>query len=586
MARIPQSFIDELVERSDIVDVIDSRVPLKRKGREYAACCPFHNEKTPSFYVSPVKQFYHCFGCGAHGTVLGFLMDYENMEFPDAVRELAERAGMEIPEGGPAPAAAGRDRKLREALAHADRFFRGQLRQSEQAKNYLLGRGIDGKTAQRFGLGWAPDRFDGLLHTAQDSELREALITTGMLIRKDDGSRTWDRFRGRVMFPIRDGRGRTVAFGGRLVGDGEPKYLNSPEHPLFHKGRELYGLHEARQARPNLDSLLITEGYMDVIALAQAGIDNAVATLGTATTSDQLARAFRTAERVLFCFDGDAAGRRAAWKALENALPVLRAGREVRFLFLPEGEDPDSLVRSEGREAFERRLKEAVPLSEWFRDQLAGDLDLAGTEGRAMLVDRAAPLLQRVRDPVYRELLSDPLAEAAGLSPERWRDMLAGRRPQRGERRETAPRRPVKRDTGRLRLTPVREALAVILQAPAVASRITIPEALDSVDIRGIHVLREMLEIARATPELDTARLLERWRERPEHPHLERLAATPIPGDEEALGRHLEEILSRLAGPRAVEARMEALVEKAGREGLDAGEKEELRALQQSRAEQ
>ncbi|MFP4181655.1 MAG: DNA primase, partial [Thiohalospira sp.] len=357
--RIPQNFIDDLVSRTDIVEVIGERVPLKRKGREYAACCPFHDERTPSFYVSPEKQFYHCFGCGAHGTALGFLMDYGHLSFPEAVEDLAGRLGLDVPREGddgrpPAP-----DRTpLYETLAAAADYYRAMLRRHDQARraaDYLKGRGVSGATARDYGLGFAPPGWRNLLPAlGGGEETRKRLVEAGLLIERDDGG-VHDRFRDRVIFPIHDHRGRPIAFGGRILGDGEPKYLNSPESPVFHKGRELYGLYEARRALRRLDRLLVVEGYMDVIALAGAGVHHAVATLGTATTADHLDRAFRLTGEVVFCFDGDRAGREAAWRALENALPVLRDGRSVRFLFLPEGEDPDTLVRREGGAAFGER---------------------------------------------------------------------------------------------------------------------------------------------------------------------------------------------------------------------------------------
>ncbi len=583
MARIPQHFIDELLARTDIVDLIDGRVPLKKKGSEYAACCPFHSEKTPSFYVVPDKQFYHCFGCGAHGTALSFLMEYDNMEFRDAVRELADAAGLEVPEdddSGPGPDP---DGALREALAHADQWFRQQLKQSSEAKAYLKGRGLSGRTAADFGLGYAPEGWSGLLDTAANEARRDALLATGMLIRNDRG-RVYDRFRGRVMFPIRDTRGRTIAFGGRIIGEGEPKYLNSPEHPLFHKGQELYGLYEARQALRDIPRLLVVEGYMDVIALADAGIHWAVATLGTAATPDHLNKAFRTANEVVCCFDGDNAGRRAAWRALENALPVLRTGRELRFLFLPEGEDPDSMVHKEGREAFETRVASATTLSRWLRERLSEGLALDTAEGRAGLVARARPLLDKVRDEVYRSLLADELADAAGLAPERWAAMLA----QGGERagpKDAAARRQAQRPPRpALRLTPVREAIALILQAPPLAADIPDRAALARLDIKGVSTLSELIEQAGET-ELTTASLLERWRDRPEHPHLARLAAHPIPGDEDSRRERLLDIIRRLIGPLAVEARLEALLKRESESGLNAEEKSELKALYRARLE-
>lgn len=592
MARIPQQFIDELLDRVDIVDLIDSRVPLKRKGSEFAACCPFHTEKTPSFYVAPDKQFYHCFGCGAHGTALSFLMEFDHLEFRDAVRELADRVGMEVPSVENEAPAPDPDGQLRDALAHSDRFFRARLRTADDAKDYLKGRGISGHTAARFGLGYAPQAWSALMDSVSTEAEQEALLKTGMLIRKDNG-RTYDRFRGRVMFPIRDSRGRTIAFGGRVMDGGEPKYLNSPEHPLFHKGRELYGLYEARQALRRIPRLMIVEGYMDVIGLAEAGIDWAVATLGTSTTPEHLDKAFRVTREVVFCFDGDSAGRRAAWRALENALPALRAGREVRFLFLPEGEDPDSMVRREGAEAFIARVESGRSLSRWMREQLTEGLDLQSAEGRAGLLSKAGPLLDRVRDGAYRSLLSDELADAAGLDPARWAAMLdeqgARRRPGSGSAMEDAgpppPSRPerARPSRPRMRLTPVREAIALILQRPDLAQTVTADERLAALPVPGVELLAELLRVAAESPQSSTAALVERWRERPEHRHLSQLAALPIPGDAETLERHLEEILQRLLGPRAIEARMGALLDKAAEAGLSDAEKEELRDLQRQR---
>src|SRR5579872_2017551 len=417
MPRIPQQFIEELLSRADIVALIDSRVPLKKQGREYAACCPFHNEKSPSFFVSPVKQFYHCFGCGAHGTALSFLMEYEHMEFPEAVRELAELTGLEVPvEQGENPTSS--NAPLYEALDKAANYYREQLKQAPVAIDYLKGRGLTGEIAKEFGLGYVPAGWDNLLKAiGKDEAAVKALLAAGMLIEKQGEHRYHDRFRERVMFPIRDGRGRIIGFGGRVLGKGEPKYLNSPETALFHKGRELYGLYEARQALRDIPRLLVVEGYMDVVALAQYGVRYAVATLGTSTTEEHLKKLFRVAPEVVFCFDGDRAGRAAAWRALENALPEAQDGRQIRFLFLPEGEDPDTLVRKEGREAFEARMtKGAVPLSDYLLDSLETQTDMGTTEGRARLVSLAKPLLARLPQGVFRSMLKYELARRASMS--------------------------------------------------------------------------------------------------------------------------------------------------------------------------
>src|SRR5271165_4759735 len=401
--RIPDSFLDELVSRSDIVEIINARVPLKKAGREYKACCPFHSEKSASFSVSAEKQFYHCFGCGAHGTVIGFLMQYEKMDFLDAVADLAQRAGLELPREAKAPKDPGSG-DLYELLLRAARFFEQNLHDNPRAANYLQGRGIDAKTGATFALGYAPDAWDAQLKRfGANDEDRRRLLQVGLILERsaERTSGYYDRFRDRLMFPIRDSRGRVIGFGGRVIDQGEPKYMNSPETPLFHKGRELYGLYEARQARGDFKRLLIVEGYMDVVRLHQAGITYAVATLGTATTQEHLNKIFRITSEVSFCFDGDRAGRAAAWRALENALPMARDGRELKFLFLPEGEDPDTLVGAEGHDGFESRMKSALPLSEYLVRQLAQELDLSHVDGRAKLAALARPLFARMPEGVF-----------------------------------------------------------------------------------------------------------------------------------------------------------------------------------------
>src|SRR6202166_3070568 len=415
--RIPDAFLDELVSRSDIVDIIAARVPLKKAGREYKACCPFHNEKSPSFSVSAEKQFYHCFGCGAHGTVIGFLMQYEKMEFLDAVADLAQRAGLEMPREAQAPRDPGSG-DLYDLMLRAARFYEQTLKDNPKAGRYLEQRGIDAKTSAAFILGYAPDAWDAqLLRFGATEEDRRRLLAAGLILERS-GERTqgfYDRFRDRLMFPIRDSRGRVIGFGGRVIEQGEPKYMNSPESPLFHKGRELYGLYEARQARRDFKRLLIVEGYMDVVRLHQAGITYAVATLGTATTQEHLSKLFKMTSEVVFCFDGGGAGRRAARRAMENALPMAHDGHEFRFMFLPEGHDPDTLVAAEGPEAFESRLQSALPLSEYLVQQLSSEVDLEHDEGRAKLKDLAVPLFARMPDGIYREMVVERLARRIGM---------------------------------------------------------------------------------------------------------------------------------------------------------------------------
>ncbi|MBC9252476.1 DNA primase [Pseudomonas alcaligenes] len=423
---IPQSFIDDLLNRTDIVEVVSSRIQLKKAGKNYTACCPFHKEKTPSFSVSPDKQFYYCFGCGAGGNALGFVMDHDSLDFPLAVEELAKRAGMEVPreDGG----RGGKPRQptdspLYALLTAASDYYRQALKSHPTRKaavNYLKGRGLSGEIARDFGLGFAPPGWDNLLkHLGGDALQQKAMIDAGLLIENSDSGKRYDRFRDRVMFPIRDSRGRIIAFGGRVLGDDKPKYLNSPETPVFHKGQELYGLYEARKSNRDLDEIMVVEGYMDVIALAQQGLRNAVATLGTATSEEHLKRLFRLVPSVLFCFDGDAAGRKAAWRALESTLPSLQDGRRARFLFLPEGEDPDSLVRAEGTDAFRARINQhAQPLADYFFQQLCEEADPRSLEGKAHLATLATPLIEQIPGINLRALMRQRLGEITGLNSE------------------------------------------------------------------------------------------------------------------------------------------------------------------------
>lgn len=421
---IPQSFIDDLLNRTDIVDVVSSRVQMKKAGKNYTACCPFHKEKTPSFSVSPDKQFYYCFGCGAGGNALGFIMDHDNLDFPQAVEELAKAAGMEIPreEGGRShKPRQPTDSPLYPLLTAAADYYRQSLKSHPARKvavEYLKGRGLTGEIARDFGLGFAPPGWDNLFkHLSNDTLQQKAMIDAGLLVENAETGKRYDRFRDRVMFPIRDSRGRIIAFGGRVLGDDKPKYLNSPETPVFHKGQELYGLFEARKFNRSLDEIIVVEGYMDVIALAQQGLRNAVATLGTATSEEHMKRLFRVVPSVLFCFDGDQAGRNAAWRALEATLSCLQDGRRARFLFLPEGEDPDTLVRSEGTDAFKARINQhAQPLADYFFQQLTEEADPRSLEGKAHMVTLAAPLIDKVPGANLRTLMRQRLTEITGLT--------------------------------------------------------------------------------------------------------------------------------------------------------------------------
>jgi DNA primase len=421
---IPNDFIQTLLARVDIVDVIDRYVPLRKAGANYAACCPFHSEKTPSFTVSPTKQFYHCFGCGAHGTAIGFLIEHAGKSFPEAVEELARDAGLEVPRVERPDEAERRDAAddLASVMLTAARAYRSALKESPRAIEYLKGRGLTGAIAARFGIGYAPDAWQGLAGHFEhyDSPLLDA---AGLVI-KGEGGKRYDRFRDRIMFPIHDSRGHVIGFGGRVLGSGEPKYLNSPETPLFSKGRELYGLYLARHPIRTAGKVVVVEGYMDVVALAQHGVDYVVATLGTATTPIHVHKLLRLTDTVVFCFDGDAAGRKAAWRALENTLPVLSDGKDVRFLFLPEGLDPDDYVRAQGKAAFEALVESAMPLSEFLLHELALEHPPASAEGRAALVAAARPLLAALSAPVLAALLRQELSVVAGLPEQELRPLL------------------------------------------------------------------------------------------------------------------------------------------------------------------
>lgn len=423
---IPRSFIESLLARADIVQVINQRVPLKKAGTSHKACCPFHDEKTPSFNVSQTKQFYHCFGCGASGDAIKFLMEYDGLSFVEAVESLAAQYGMEVPREKVSPAQQKaqqvkqqKQRDHYDVMHLAAKFYRHQLRDhptSEQAKDYLRQRGLSAEIAKEFVIGFAPDGWDNLSKGLQaDQKLQQQLVEVGLLVKKDDG-KTYDRFRHRIMFPIRDGRGRVIAFGGRILGDGQPKYLNSPETPIFHKSNTLYGLFEMRQTRQKFSNILVVEGYMDVVALSQFGIRNAVATLGTATTVEHLELLFRQVNEVVFCFDGDAAGLKAAWKALELALPMMEKERSVKFLFLPEGEDPDSTVRQEGVDGFNQRISTALSLSDFLIQGLQGKLSFPvnSIEGRQQLVALAEPYVQAAHG-LYQFLLAEGIAQLVDL---------------------------------------------------------------------------------------------------------------------------------------------------------------------------
>ncbi len=469
---IPQDFINELINRVDIVEVIGSRMELKKKGRSNVGLCPFHTEKTGSFNVVSDKQFYHCFGCGASGTALTFLLEFDRLDFVEAVETLAASVGMEVPREAGRSARRKPDADLYDVLESATRFFRSSLRDSPEAIAYLKGRGLTGEVARDFGVGFAPDGWDGLRKALADVPLAK-LRATG-LVSENDAGRVYDRFRGRIMFPIRDTRGRTIAFGGRVLDSGEPKYLNSPETELFHKGQELYGLFEARRAVREIDRFVLVEGYMDVVALAQAGVSTAVATLGTASSDTHFSKLFRFTQEIVCCFDGDRAGRAAAWKAMQNALASLKDGRQLKFLFLPDGEDPDTMVRKEGLAQFQARLDGALPLSDYFFNELTSAVDLGSLEGKARLAEMAKPHLAQLPEGVLRQLLYGRLAALTDMaSGQLGADTGQARGPRRSWREENTsdddgyPDEPQWLDDGPVTLDPLaRRVLSALLRLP------------------------------------------------------------------------------------------------------------------------
>ena len=630
---IPQSFIDDLLNRTDIVDVVSSRVQMKKAGKNYTACCPFHKEKTPSFSVSPDKQFYYCFGCGAGGNALGFIMDHDNLDFPQAVEELAKAAGMEVPReesGRPHKPRQPTDSPLYPLLTAAADFYRQALKSHPARKSaveYLKGRGLTGEIARDFGLGFAPPGWDNLFkHLSNDTLQQKAMIDAGLLVENAETGKRYDRFRDRVMFPIRDSRGRIIAFGGRVLGDDKPKYLNSPETPVFHKGQELYGLFEARKFNRSLDEIIVVEGYMDVIALAQQGLRNAVATLGTATSEEHMKRLFRVVPSVLFCFDGDQAGRNAAWRALEATLPCLQDGRRARFLILPEGEDPDTLVRSEGSDAFKARINQhAQPLADYFFQQLTEETDPRSLEGKAHMATLAAPLIDKVPGANLRNLMRQHLSEITGLNSEavsqlaqsapppaqpaydpgidydampdysdfqqpdayipqqewtpkktgaggkKWENKPWDKKGKRGGEREQAWI-PVGVEP------PTLTALRTLLHHPQLAKKVEDAEHFAAEDQTNNQLLIALVEAVQKNPKLSSIQLLSRWHGTEQGRLLQRLLEKEWLIDADNLEQQFFDTITSLSA-RQRERNLEQLLRKARQGELSSEEKNQLRDL-------
>ena len=573
--RIPREFIDELLARLDVVEVIDRRVPLKKAGKDFKACCPFHNEKTPSFTVSRPKQFYHCFGCGVSGTAITFLMEFEHLSFPEAVEELAGEAGLEVPDTGPARSGDNPTLPLLEILGEASRYYKDQLRSHTDASTtiaYLKQRGLTGEIAAQFDLGYAPTGWDNLSSTAGNEEKLDLMVKAGLISKRESGGH-YDRFRARVIFPIHDSKGRVIAFGGRLLDEGEPKYLNSPETPVFHKGSELYNLHRARSAIAQQQMSIVVEGYMDVLALAQHGIDHCVATLGTATTTTHLQRLFRLAPSIVFCFDGDRAGRDAAGRALEIALPLLESGRQVSFLFLPDGEDPDSVIRDQGADTFRTLIDSATPLPDLLFDTLLNQTDLTRMDGKARLATLARPLVSRVPEGPLRELMQQRLSDLTGVAPSGL-----------GGLPTTPPTVPHKRASARSkRLSPLATAISVLVQRPQLATGLDLPTAVvDTQDDPGVQLLTKVHGFARENPQLTTASLIERFRGDEQQPTLEKLASRNHLVDDDGLEIFLAETLATLAS-QSIDDTIAELLRLASDRELSGIEKQQLGELYQQR---
>ncbi|WP_299345104.1 DNA primase [uncultured Pseudoxanthomonas sp.] len=575
MARIPDAFIDELLARTDIVEVVGARVPLKRQGKEYSACCPFHDERSPSFTVSPTKQFYHCFGCGAHGTALSFLMNYDRLEFLDAVEELARRNGMEVPRETQQRNENNDTRDLFNALEAAARFFQRNLEGSDKARSYLDGRGVDAAIRTQFMIGYAPDGYSALKDALGTDERRMKLLDRAGLFSKNDRGHVYDKFRDRVMFPIHDRRGRVIAFGGRVLQkDDGPKYLNSPETALFHKGRELYGLWQVKQANQKIARLVVVEGYMDVVSLFQFGVKEAVATLGTATTPEHAELLFRNAPDVYFCFDGDAAGQRAAWRALESVLPRMKDGRQAFFLFLPDGEDPDTIVRQEGAVGFDARLQQATPLSQFFFDELAKDIKLSTLDGKARLAERARPLLAQIPDGAFGDLMRQRLTEITGVGAGSAGTPVASSPP--------TSRRAVPTQAGHTKPSLVRSIIVRLLHKPALALSIESTHGFSALRLAGMELLLELIDLVHARPDITTGVLLEHFAERDEAAALQKLAMQDLPGDEDSWRQELLDAAVQLE-KQMLQQRLEELQAKQRSQGLDETDKYELRTLLQAR---
>ncbi len=571
--KIPRSFIDDLLARTDIVDLIDSKVGLKKAGKDYQACCPFHNEKSPSFTVSQDKQFYHCFGCGANGNAISFVMEYDKLEFVDAIEELASMLNLDVPReqgGSSAPErTAAQKRSDYDLMLHTARFYQHQLKHhanSAAVIDYVKGRGLSGETVKKFMVGYAPSEWDGLcLQLGRNKEQKEQLVELKLASEKTPG-RQFDFFRDRLMFPIRDKRGRVVAFGGRVMqADQGPKYLNSPETRIFHKGFELYGLYEAKQAHKKLEHILIVEGYMDVVALAEKEIEYAVAALGTATTSEHMHTLFRTTDKVICCYDGDRAGRDAAWRALENALPYLNDGKALNFVFLPDGEDPDSLVQKEGKEAFEQRLSKADDFTKVMFNKLSQEIDLTLDSGKAKLLSAALPLIEKIPSEFYQENILEQLGRLIGRTREQLNNRLKTPKQQHSIERK-------------FKITPMRQAIGILVQHPNLAKSVPYLPELAQMNIAGIGLLLRLQQQALKKETITTAQILEFFRDTDDYEPLIKLATWQHEINEERLETVFKNTF-KFIEDQCLNYRLETLLIKDKTQGLNSDERLECHLL-------
>ncbi|MCW8930974.1 MAG: DNA primase [Gammaproteobacteria bacterium] len=610
---IPREFIDEVLAYTDIVELIDSRVPLKRSGGNYMACCPFHGEKTPSFSVSQPKQFYHCFGCGASGDAIRFLMEYEHQSFVEAIEELAQMAGLQVPKVAYTNEAKKQAPEQFELLDQVSNYYQHQLNhhpKSQQVRDYVKQRGLSSEVIKTFGLGFSPPGWDNVLNVigAGDQKKIQALFDTGMLIKRDeDGNNNsssvssrspwYDRFRERLMFPIRDRRGRTIAFGGRILGDGKPKYLNSPETRLFHKGQELYGLFELKQALRKIERILVVEGYMDVVSLAQFGVNYSVATLGTATTSDHLQKLFRLCDDVYFCFDGDRAGREAAWRAMGNALPAIKPGKQAHFMFLPDGEDPDTLIRQKGKAGFETEMDQAMTFSEFFFDNLMQQVNMESLDGRSKLIDLSKPYLEKIQEGTFQTLMVARLSELAEIEQNSLYSLLGIKSNVAARISSSVPKEKSFHSKAGYSSpsqvpfshkpegpSPVKKAISYVLQHPYLAEKAGDPGRFASLELADMGVFMQLLDLLQNDPNLNTARILANWENTEQYEFLKRLALEQLLiKDEQAINCEFNEIL-QLFTRQYQQQRITQLQRKERQQGLNKLEKSEyLQLLQASK---